>query len=284
MSYIDTTVVPVLRKAAIPVVDLRTVLPRNTRYKTLRQWSQRPVQAITHAVYHHPAYPLRPEGPHDSITRWKAIAQVHIDKDWGGGYHAPTLTYHLVIDAHGQVLVCNHLEDVTWHASNANGFSVGVCIDVGEGQAILPAQVLALQWVADALNTATPEMPVSRAYNFGHGEPELRQYGNATACPGAVLPCIQSYRRTGHMIEPQPQVPEARVLNDWQVEMLSLMEEPLYLNAGAVRNLINAVPALEEEVSQLRAQLAQVPDVAAIEAERNRLKTQIEVALAALRN
>lgn len=197
MAYLDSRVIPELTAAGAPVVDLRGRLPRNTTYPKSTSWDRRPVGAITIFAWHYDAIPLRDDWPYDPVARYAAEAQSHIDKDWGGGYHAPTIAYHIKIAGNGGIYLLNDLEEITWNANNANGIDVGICVDLGVDQSPTDAQVTAAQALADILSFRCPEIPAGQADHKGHGE--LGAFGNATACPGRQLGYVTRYRATGKM-------------------------------------------------------------------------------------
>ena len=269
-GYADTVLIPAMRAAGLTVVDLRAWLPRNTNpaWPNAREWSQRPPEALTIFCWHYDALPLRPEGNYDARARYAAEARDHIARDWGNGWHAPTIAYHLKVAGDGTVYVLNEVEDVTWNANDANGQDFAICLDLGEGQAPTPAQLAAAQTLADVLSTQTPDIPADQGDHYGHGE--LTAFNNATSCPGALLPYVQRYRATGRMVPgatPPQEIDPMPDLTPYQVDMLSLMEPPLSLNADSVRQLVSDRAALAEQADLLRKelvdatkeQLAQVP-------------------------
>jgi hypothetical protein len=209
-------IVPALQTRGVPIVDLRGRLPRNTAWTWLRAWSTRPLAAIQMVAWHYPAAPPRPVGVYDEVARIAAWAREHVSRDWGNGYHAPTLAYAGVIGGSGVFYVCNNLEDVTWHSKDANGIAAGILVDVGEGQWPTSAQLVTMQHVADAL-TEADELPIDTGDHYNHGE--LTSFGNATACPGNVRSFVQRYRATGFM-EPLPPPPpeEYMHLTDEQIK------------------------------------------------------------------
>jgi hypothetical protein len=197
--WADTLIARLVERGVL-VWDLRGKLPRNTSWPNYRRWTRRS-QGISRVAHHYPAGPPRPEGPHDEVARLRGWAQYHVNTVWGytngQPIHAPTLAYHLFNAGSGTIYVCNDLEDVTYHANNANGIAVGVLHDVGEGQEPNAAQLAAAQDVSDALNWL---LGLSHANHWGHGE--LTQYGNSTACPGLMQRHVRRYRETGVFFVP----------------------------------------------------------------------------------
>jgi hypothetical protein len=229
--YVDTTIIPALQRAGLQVVDLRDRLPRNQDWPLLREWDTRPPEAITLFAWHYPALPERPPGVYDEAARWAAFARSHIARVWGrdaqgNDYHAPTITYHLGIGGSAEatparVFVLNDVEAATWHAAYANGIALGIVVDVGQSQVVLPAQAAAMQRVADVLSSQTPDIPADWRENYGHGE--LTDWGNATACPGDVLAYVRRYRATGSMFygPPPPGDVPMPLLNDTQIQQVA---------------------------------------------------------------
>jgi hypothetical protein len=202
--YADAVLMPALAARGLTVVDLRRRLPHNTTYPRARAWDRRPLEAISVVAVHYDAIPLRPIGRYDAVARYVAEARDHIAKDWGNGWHAPTIAYLLKIDGQpdddlATVYVLNDVEDVTWNANDANGIDVAVCVDLGQGQEPFRSQLATLQRVLDVFDQDTPELPCSHSETYGHGE--LTDFGNATSCPGALLPYVQRYRETGALFD-----------------------------------------------------------------------------------
>jgi hypothetical protein len=202
--YADTVLMPALAARGLTVVDLRRRLPHNTTYPRARAWDRRPLEAISIVAVHYDAIPLRPIGRYDAVARYVAEARDHIAKDWGNGWHAPTIAYLLKIDGQpdddlATVYVLNDVEEATWNANDANGIDVAVCVDLGQGQEPFRSQLATLQRVLDVFDQDTPELPCSHSETYGHGE--LTDFGNATSCPGALLPYVQRYRETGALYD-----------------------------------------------------------------------------------
>lgn len=205
-AYADRVLMPALRARGVEVVDLRSVLPRNTTYPLVKAWSTRPLAAVSLCAIHYDASPLRPDGAYDAVARYAAEARAHIAADWGNGYHAPTIAYHAKISGAGVFYVLNQVEEVTWNANDANGIDYSICVDLGAGQQPTPEELVTLQRALDVLDQDCPELPCSHATTYGHGE--LQSYGNSTACPGALLPSVQRYRATGSLLVPAPPTPQ----------------------------------------------------------------------------
>lgn len=146
-------------------------LPRNGSYM------KRPLSAITKIAVHWDAW----DRPHeyDSVQRFIQEAQMHIDKDWGGGAHGDGLMYHFKIDNVGEVFQCREMTDVLWNVGgNANYWTLAICFDCGEFQSITKEQGEAFLKLMEELCYNHPELPASQGDVAGHRE------FNPTQCPG----------------------------------------------------------------------------------------------------
>lgn len=167
------------------VHDVRSLLPRK-----LPNYLDRKLSDISIIAQHWDAV-YRPKG-YDTLQRIKEQANYHINKDWGGGYGADGLQYHLEVDNAGEVYWCRDFTDVLWHVSDANFRSLGIsCHALNQDPTREMAE--ALQIIYDVLTTQTPEIPAGRANVFGHKEIP----SNATACPGNFMTLVLEYRASG---------------------------------------------------------------------------------------
>lgn len=91
------------------IVDIVEKLPHSGEYK------QRTLDKITTIVIHHSASPAGKFTPYD-FAKW------HMS----GAMKAPRIAYHFAIEPDGTVYQTNKLTSVSWHASNANSYSIGV--------------------------------------------------------------------------------------------------------------------------------------------------------------
>lgn len=171
-----------------PITDLRGVLPR-----TAVKSAQRTRDKITMLVVHHAGDGRVWPDKYDALQEYKNEATYHINKDWGGGYHGNGLQYHYKIDRQGTIYRTRNIEDILWHASNANNISIGICLD-GDltKQHYTKAQEKSLYNLLDEI---CAWLNIKRQNVFGHGE--LKAYGNYTACPGVAIECVIKYR-DGH--------------------------------------------------------------------------------------
>lgn len=173
-----------LRDRGIEVVDLRGVLPRKGR------WLGRPVSAIKQIAGHWDAE-HRPHA-YDSVQRYIGQAWYHINKDWappqrigGDGF-----MYAWKIDNVGVVFITRDLEDVLWSVGDQNYVTASYCFDGTTGEGCTREMIASEQVLLEVLCYNTPEIPAGQANALGHQEVP----GNSTACPGAFLASIRSYR------------------------------------------------------------------------------------------
>ncbi|HMA36544.1 MAG TPA: peptidoglycan recognition family protein [Chloroflexia bacterium] len=122
---------------------------------------------------------------HTQIKNWNEPGQPIL--------HAPHIAYHFYIDQSGRLTACNYLWERSWHATDANDKGVGIVCQ-GDFQAGTnkpsQAQLETLQFI---IGTLMAYFKIDRTSVWGHGE--LRQYGNATTCPGQnFLPAVQGFR------------------------------------------------------------------------------------------
>lgn len=189
------------------IIDIRNQIPHaNQGYEKKRALSR-----ITHLAVHYDAV-NRPGGAYDPIARYIGQARYHIQKDWNpGGSFVPgfSLMYALRISWDGRIWWTQNFELITWHVSNANPFSLAICLDCGANQQPTPAQLVSL---ADVLNwlDADPRLPVTRERVMGHLE--FRAWGANTNCPGAILPYVQKYRAGKWGLPDQPVIPEPPIV------------------------------------------------------------------------
>lgn len=260
MTYLDSHVIPGLRARGVVVVDLRASLPRNTQWPQLRKWSTRPLAAISLFAWHYPAVD-RPPLPYDEVGRIFAYARGHIGTNWGSNYHAPTITYHTVTGGSGTLYLCNDWEDVTWHATDANGIALGFLTDVGQFQTLTPAQLQTNEILADFASDGCPELPADQWDHYGHGE--LTQFNNWTACPGPVLPFIQHYRTYGDLMRRYIEEEDPTVIDQLRAQVQALTKERDDLNG-----INTELWTQNESLKELLATAQGERDAAAAEAER----------------
>ena len=194
--------IPRLRAKRLTVHDVRGQLRRNGTSMT------RPVAHIKGIAGHHDAE-YRPLA-YDSLKRYQAQANYHINKDWGNGAHGDGLMYHFRVDNIGDLYITRNPEEVLWQVGNENYSYVGYCLD-GLNQQPTREQAHTVEMLLDVLTLETPEIAAGQNNVKGHKEIP----GNATACPGPGLDLIIGYRATGfvgeanyqYQIEPSPSTP-----------------------------------------------------------------------------
>ena len=169
------------------MTDVRAQLPRSGTYM------RRPLSAITKFAIHWDAM-YRPHD-YDSITRYVGEANMHINKDWGGGARGDGLMYHIKIDNVGEVFQCRDYEDVLWNVGGAANYNtLAVCFDCGADQAPTREQVESFKTLMDDLCNQHPEFPASQGDVYGH-----RDF-NATQCPGDRFEqMVNEYRNSGNV-------------------------------------------------------------------------------------
>lgn len=109
------------------------------------------MRKITHLIIHHTATAR-------DKTTYEAVNEYHRKKNWGTadkpvyakasslGQYAQ---YHWFIEADGTITQSRSDEEIGWHAGNANGFSIGICLagwfDKGHDDKPTERQILALR-------------------------------------------------------------------------------------------------------------------------------------------
>ena len=180
------------------IIDIVDRLPRDTRDPN---WKLRALSSITRIVVHYDAVKVpRPKDGHpgyDPVARYVEQARYHIGKNWNEGGGQPVygfgLMYHYRVSTDGRIWRTQPEELITWHAHAANLSGLAICCDLGPGQRPTQAQLKGLKELLDHLCYHRPDIPASRPDVWGHGE--LKKAGNNTACPGALLKWVQTYRQ-----------------------------------------------------------------------------------------
>lgn len=138
---------------------------------------------------------------YDPIAYMIREALFHIHKNWGRAGQRPVygfgIMYHYMIDRLGQGYRTQPENLLTWNATYANAIDIACCFHLGEGQSPSDAQLHTMQVYLDFMCHHRPDFPAGQHDVWGHGE--LTQYGNATSCPGLMLPHVRSYRATGRV-------------------------------------------------------------------------------------
>lgn len=142
------------------IVDIVDLLPTHAT----KMYDTRSLDSITDLIIHHTV---------SSDERTSAqIATYHVSKGW------PGVGYHFIIGADGTIEQVNRLETVSYHASAANGYSVGIALK-GDFTTEHPtdAQLESARWLVNWLgDEALDNVEIV----YGHKEAA----GAATACPG----------------------------------------------------------------------------------------------------
>lgn len=152
------------------IKDIIDILPHKGEY------IQRALKGITTIVVHHSASPAGKFGPED-FAIW------HMN----GTFKMPRIAYHFCIEPDGAVYQTNKLSSISWHASNANYYSVGVLLN-GDFRTEKPT-VQQLQ----SLRELIPEIEKTLGKTLelkGHREVD------ATSCPGDNMMAIKNEWRT----------------------------------------------------------------------------------------
>lgn len=204
----------------LPHVDLRTKLPRGT-VKPIKRGLDR-VKIIT---VHHSGeqagvpddyYQREGETLEQAIMRWyTAQAQYHISRDWdtavAGIQKGSGIMYHFKIDRQGILYFLRDLEEITWHARNANPIALGINLDGNMNtQLVTHKQTITLRNLLKELCTQHPEIPAAQGDVYGHQElvgeglkikyKNPVDFANYTSCPGVnLLSYVKEFRATGNM-------------------------------------------------------------------------------------
>ena len=143
------------------IVDVVDELPKHPTKK----YRTRDIDDITTMVVHHTVSPA------DRAT--SSIAQYHVSHhDW------PGIGYHFMIGADGLIEQTNYLSTISYHASDGNPYSIGICLK-GDFTYEQPTekQLDALYWLIN-------ELQAQYGFELVLGHKEVP--GNSTACPGAT--------------------------------------------------------------------------------------------------
>ncbi|MDP4228572.1 MAG: peptidoglycan recognition family protein, partial [Bacteroidota bacterium] len=165
------------------LIDVRSKLPRNGSIQ------RRPVSAIKRIATHWDAL-YRPH-EYDSLARYIQEANLHINRDWGGGARGDGIMYHYKIDNVGDVYWCRDHEDMLWNVGGAaNWDTLAVCFDAGDDQTITKEQAESFKELMEILCFHHDEFPASQGDVYGHRE------FNPTECPGDQIMnlCVVPYR------------------------------------------------------------------------------------------
>lgn len=166
--------VPVSVVAAKP--EIHDVVDQLPKHATLR-YATRQLNRITHLCIHHSATA--------GTIPLENVAKYHVeDRGWAG------IGYHFYIKPDGTIYQTNRLETVSFHVSQNNDYSVGVCVSGDFTYAPPPdkqvdAAASLVAWLMQELSV--PDQNV-----LGHKEFP----NNDTSCPGETWLKKQSWKNT----------------------------------------------------------------------------------------
>jgi N-acetyl-anhydromuramyl-L-alanine amidase AmpD len=144
-----------------PAIDY--VVNELRRHPTDR-YSKRSMGRITHIVVHNSA-------TRDTVTA-DQMARYHVNElDW------PGIGYHYVIAADGTIQQTNELTSVSYHARQANGFSIGICF-IGDFKDTIPSPAQ-MDSGAHLIAWLLQELDLPQENVEGHKAHVL-----STSCPG----------------------------------------------------------------------------------------------------
>jgi hypothetical protein len=169
----------------VEVHDIRQRMPRKGAYRrfNLDHW--------THTAVHYTGVWRERSNLNAEIGSWIGHANYHVNSQkW------PGIAYCIGITPSGRVLLLRDIEEMGYHAFNANEIAVGISCDTTKGQIPTPEMLRSLNIVLKVLHEESPELPnLVRDNTYGHKEfgfYDQRNYG--TDCCGDLLPFVKQYR------------------------------------------------------------------------------------------
>ncbi len=169
-----------LAARAVELVDIRDDLPRAWA------WNRRALNRVTAVIVHYDAG-FRPD-QYNPLDRYIAQANGHIGRGWA------TLAYHIKVSGDGRAWLNNDFEDISYHAGDANPYSIGVCLDCGAVQEPTKGQVKTLYELLVVLTKESPEIRATQQQVLGNREVW------PTACPGDYIQAyVVEFRETGQI-------------------------------------------------------------------------------------
>ena len=177
-----------LSDRGVEVHDLRDQLARGGAYPRISRTAQR------YTAIHYTGVVRTPGDLGNDVASWKGHASYHVTKHgW------PGIAYCLGVSLSGRAFLLHEVEEMGYHAYDANSQCFPVAVDMGV-QEPTEAALLSLARVADVLHNDTPELPVlGYADTYGHGELGFLDRRNITPCPGSLLSYAQRYRASGDL-------------------------------------------------------------------------------------
>ena len=176
-----------------------------------RKWAKRQISQIKLIAIHHEGGVIRSDS-YDERVAIDQMATYHMRKNWGTAKkpaYAPTTPYHFCIGRSGDIYQMNSVDDVTWHARNANKIALGVLLQGNlEKQKPTKQQILSLDnLLKHFVAGLNYELKLSYKDVWGHSElkgrmmslkyGKLTDFGNYTTCPASTLQYVQEFRATG---------------------------------------------------------------------------------------
>ena len=152
------------------IKDIIDILPHSGEY------TQRKTNEITTIVIHHSASPAGKFSPKD-FANW------HIT----GKYRMPRIAYHFCIEPDGTVYQTNKITSISWHASNANYYSVGILLN---GDFRVEKPTVAQMQTLRELIPEIEKMVNKKLELKGHREVD------ATSCPGDNMMILKNEWRS----------------------------------------------------------------------------------------
>jgi N-acetylmuramoyl-L-alanine amidase len=157
------------------VKDIIQELPRHPT----KRYKERMLNSIRQIVVHHSA---------TTSGTPEAFARYHVQQKW------PGISYHYVIARDGTVYKCQKATTISYHASGANGSSIGVCL-VGHFDEQLPTQAQTDSLI-DLLADLVKAYRIKIDGVIGHREVP----GTKKSCPGNNIDMADTRRKLAKML------------------------------------------------------------------------------------
>jgi hypothetical protein len=143
-----------------------------------------------HTAIHYTAAERGVRSVAGDIASWQGHAKHHVvTNGW------PGIAYAIGVSMAGRVYLLRDVEQMGYHAFNANASSLGLSADMGTQQ---PSAALlrGYEAIVRVLHEQTPELPnLVREQTWGHRELTFLDSRNSgTLCPAKLLPYAQRYR------------------------------------------------------------------------------------------
>ena len=129
-----------------------------------KKYARRELSEITTLVLHHSAHP--------SMDVYD-IANFHVCEDYLQKEGAPGIAYHFIIDFEGRIVQTNSLDRISWHVSQNNDYTLGICVLGNFKKKKLPKkQQKGLNQLIELLKGKFPNLLIKKHSDF-----------KRTACP-----------------------------------------------------------------------------------------------------